>query len=795
MMNHRPSETPAKPRDFIREIVARDVEAGTYGGRVATRFPPEPNGYLHIGHAKSICLNFGIAEEFGGVCHLRFDDTNPTTESLEYVEAIKEAVHWLGYDWGEHLYFASDYFEQLYQFAEELIRKGLAYVDSLSEEEIREYRGTVTEPGRESPYRNRSVEENLDLFRRMRAGEFKDGEHVLRAKIDMASPNMLLRDPILYRIRHAHHYRTGDEWCIYPMYDFAHPLSDAIEHITHSICTLEFENNRAIYDWLLDHLVEPPRPHQYEFARLELDYTVMSKRKLLQLVEEGLVDGWDDPRMPTLMGMRRRGITPEAIRRFCDIIGVAKTNSRVKYELFEHTVRDDLNYRSPRVMCVLRPLRVVITNYPEDQVEWLDAAYWPRDIPKEGSRKVPFARVIYIERDDFMENPPKKYYRLSPGREVRLRHSYVIRCDEVIKNDAGEVVELRCTYDPETLNARPKGRKVKGTIHWVSADHAIPVEVRLYDRLFVKENPDDVEEGKTFKDYLNPRSLEVIRGARVEPSVAYDPADTRYQFERLGYFIQDSVDSRPDALVFNRIVALRDSWSKEQVAGGRSQVAGGRSRGAGGEASVGAVSRTPADGETRGTDEGRSHARERARAENPALAAAYRRYIEELGLSERDADLLTGDEATMRFFEAAIAAYDNPPLVGRWMTNALQRLLKDADVDALPFGPAAFGRLVALVDEGVLSTNLGKEVLAEMAQSGASPDEIVDDRGLRQISDEQALRQTVSEVLAAHSDKVAAYRAGKTGLLGFFVGQVMRSTQGKANPRLVNELLKDALAE
>ncbi|NOX61019.1 MAG: glutamine--tRNA ligase/YqeY domain fusion protein [Chloroflexi bacterium] len=781
------SESSDKPRDFIREIVARDVEAGTYGGRVATRFPPEPNGYLHIGHAKSICLNFGIAEEFGGVCHLRFDDTNPTTESLEYVEAIKEAVHWLGYDWGEHLYFASDYFEQLYEFAEALIRQGLAYVDSLSEEEIREYRGAVTEPGRESPYRNRSVEENLDLFRRMRAGEFKDGEHVLRAKIDMASPNMLMRDPILYRIRHAHHYRTGDAWCIYPMYDFAHPLSDAIENITHSICTLEFENNRAIYDWLLDHLVQPPRPHQYEFARLELDYTVMSKRKLLQLVEEGLVSGWDDPRMPTLMGMRRRGITPDAIRRFCDIIGVAKTNSRVKYELFEHTVRDDLNYRSPRVMCVLRPLRVVITNYPEDQTEWLDAPYWPRDIPKEGSRKVPFERVIYIERDDFMENPPKKYYRLSPGREVRLRHSYVIRCDEVIKNDAGEVVELRCTYDPETLNAQPKGRKVKGTIHWVSAAHSIPVEVRLYDRLFLKANPDDVEEGKTFKDYLNPHSLVVIRGARIEPSVARDPADTRYQFERQGYFIQDSVDSRPDALVFNRIVALRDSWSKEQRARTREQEVRSQKQEARRE-------EPGASKEPRATDEGRSRARELARAQNPALAAAYHRYVNELNLSEQDADLLTGDEATMRFFEAAIAAHDHPVSVARWMNNALQRLLKDAPIDSLAFGPHAFARLVALVDEGVISANAGKETLNEMARTGASPEEIVDARGLRQISDEAALRETIAEVLAAHPDKVAAYRGGKTGLLGFFVGQVMRSTQGKANPRLVNDLLKEALA-
>ncbi|MDI9549416.1 MAG: glutamine--tRNA ligase/YqeY domain fusion protein, partial [Chloroflexota bacterium] len=461
----------AEPVDFIREIIREDMRKGTYGGKVLTRFPPEPNGWLHIGHAKSITLNFGVAAEFGGLCNLRFDDTNPETEDPAFVEAIQRDIRWLGFDWDDRLYFASDYFDQFYEFAVQLVKMGKAYVDSLSEEEIREYRGTVLTPGRPSPYRVRSVEENLDLLARMRRGEFPDGAHVLRAKIDMASPNMKKRDPLLYRIRHAHHYRTGDKWCIYPFYDYAHPLSDAIEGITHSICTLEFENNREIYDWLVDNLIEPPQPRQYEFARLNLDYTVMSKRKMLQLVNEGYVSGWDDPRMSTIAGLRRRGITPEAIRTFSEKVGVAKANSRVDIALLEYCIRDDLNYRAPRVMCVLRPLKVVITNYPEGQVEQLDAPYWPHDVPKEGSRPVPFSREIYIERDDFMEDPPKSFYRLAPGREVRLRYAYIIRCDEVIKDpQTGEVTELRCTYDPATQGgAAPQGRKVRGAIHWVSA--------------------------------------------------------------------------------------------------------------------------------------------------------------------------------------------------------------------------------------------------------------------------------------------------------------------------------------
>ena len=548
------------PSNFIKEIIRRDIEEGRYGGKVVTRFPPEPNGYLHIGHAKSICLNFGLAREFGGVCHLRMDDTNPETESMEYVRAIQEDVRWLGFDWGDRMFYASDYFEQLYEWAEELIRQGKAYVDDLSAEEIRQYRGTLTEPGRESPYRSRSVEENLDLFRRMRAGEFPDGSKVLRAKIDMASGNLNLRDPVMYRIKRARHYRTGDTWCIYPTYDWAHGQSDSIEGITHSICTLEFEDHRPLYDWFLEQLgVHHPR--QIEFARLKLSYTVLSKRKLTELVEGGYVRGWDDPRMPTIAGLRRRGYTPESIRDFCARIGVAKKESTVDVALLEHCLREDLNRRAERRMAVLRPLRVVIENFPEGRVEELEAVNNPED-PSAGTRRVPFSRVLYIERDDFMEDPPKKFYRLAPGREVRLRYAYFLRCVDVVKDDRGEVVELRCTYDPATRGGNaPDGRKVKATIHWVSAAHAVEAEVRLYDRLFTHPDPDGVKDD--FKNHLNPRSLEVLTGCRLEPSLADARPGERYQFERLGYFCADP-DTRPGRPVFNRAVTLRDTWARIQ---------------------------------------------------------------------------------------------------------------------------------------------------------------------------------------------------------------------------------------
>ncbi|HXW08672.1 MAG TPA: glutamine--tRNA ligase/YqeY domain fusion protein [Vicinamibacterales bacterium] len=549
--------------DFIRTIINEDVRAGKHGGRVATRFPPEPNGYLHIGHAKSICLNFGVAAEFGGTCNLRFDDTNPTTEDVEYADSIEADVRWLGFDWDDRLYYASDYFETLYGYAVHLIRRGLAYVDSLTSEEMREYRGTLTQPGRESPYRTRTVDENLDLFARMRAGEFEDGAHVLRAKIDMGSPNLNMRDPVLYRIRRAHHHRTGDAWCIYPMYDFAHPPSDAIERITHSLCTLEFEDHRPLYDWLVENLPVPSRPQQIEFARLNLTYTVTSKRKLLDLVEEGHVTGWDDPRMPTIVGMRRRGYTPEAVRTFCDRIGVAKRENVVDVTLLEHAVREDLNRRAPRVMGVLNPLTVVIENYPEDRVEEFDVVNNPEDAGA-GTRRVPFSRVLYIERDDFMEDPPKKFFRLAPGREVRLRGAYFITCTRVVKDAGGTITELRCTYDPATRGGdAPDGRKVKSTLHWVSGAHALTIEVRLYDRLFRSPTPGAAGD---FRADLNPDSLAVLRDCRIEPSVAGAGPGTRYQFERLGYYCVDP-DSTPERLVFNRTVSLKDTWAKIQARG------------------------------------------------------------------------------------------------------------------------------------------------------------------------------------------------------------------------------------
>jgi len=557
------TQTEASPpsTDFIREMIDGHLKTNRFQGRVATRFPPEPNGYLHIGHAKSICLNFGIAAQYRGPCNLRMDDTDPSGESLEYVESIINDVRWLGFDWEDRLFYASNYFEQLYQFAVQLIKEGKAYVCSLSADEIREQRGTLTEPGKESPYRNRSIEENLDMFARMRAGEFEDGAHVLRGKIDMTSPNITMRDPVLYRIKRATHYRTGAQWCLYPMYDFAHCLSDSIEKITHSICTLEFENNRPLYDWILDELKVESHPQQIEFARLNLTYTILSKRRLIELVVKGYVTGWDDPRMPTIAGMRRRGYTPEAIRNFCERIGVAKNDSLIDMALLEYCVRENLNEKAPRVMAVLNPLRVIIDNYPEGQTEEFDSPYHPQN-PGMGSRKVPFSQVLYIERNDFIENPPKKFYRLSPGKEVRLRYGYFIKCASVVKDpETGQAVELHCTYDPETRSGfAPDGRKVDATIHWVSADHSLPAELRLYDRLFKVPNP--VEGSSDFTELLNEQSFEILKSCRVEPSLANAAPGSRFQFERVGYFCVDPVDSYNKTLVFNRIVTLRDSWAK-----------------------------------------------------------------------------------------------------------------------------------------------------------------------------------------------------------------------------------------
>ena len=562
-MSEPPSTVePARPQDFIREIVAEDLKEGRHGRRVNTRFPPEPNGYLHIGHAKSICLNFGVAEEFGGLCNLRFDDTNPAKEDVEYVDSIQEDVGWLGFDWGDRLFYASDYFDQMYRYAEQLISDGKAYVDSLTADQIREYRGSLTSPGRNSPYRDRSVEESLDLFRRMRAAEFPDGTHVLRAKIDMASPNINMRDPTLYRIRHATHHRTQDAWCIYPTYDYAHPISDAIEGITHSLCTLEFEDHRPLYDWVVDSLGRDggfrSRPQQIEFARLNLNYTVMSKRKLLALVEQDLVRSWNDPRLPTIAGLRRRGYTPEAVRDFCTRIGVAKKENVVDVALLEHTVREDLNRRAQRGLAVLRPLRVEIENYPEGQVEYVDAVNNPENSAA-GARKIPFSRVIYIEADDFMKDPPKKFFRLSPGSEVRLRYAYILKCERVITDQAGTPIELTCTIDAESLNGATAARRVKGTIHWVSAAHAIDAEVRLYDRLFRSENPGD--NGRDPLTDLNPESLTVLTGCKVESMLASAPPGARFQFERQGYFCIDT-DSQPGAPVFNRTVTLKDTWAR-----------------------------------------------------------------------------------------------------------------------------------------------------------------------------------------------------------------------------------------
>ena len=770
--------TDAAGRDFIREIIHDDLKRGVRQG-VVTRFPPEPNGYLHIGHAKSICLNFTIAREFEGRCHLRFDDTNPATEDEEFARSIENDIRWLGFDWGEHLYYASDYFEKFYAFAEHLVKEGKAYVDSLNEVEIREYRGTVSEPGRESPYRERSVEENLDLLRRMRAGEFEDGDHVLRARIDMAATNMLMRDPLLYRIRNMHHYRTGNEWAIYPMYDFAHCLEDAIEHVTHSLCTLEFENNRALYDWVIENTPVPSQPRQYEFARLNLNYTITSKRKLRQLVEEGHVAGWDDPRMPTLSGLRRRGYTPASIRDFCERVGVAKTHNVIDVALLEFAIRNDLNMKVKRTLAVLDPLEVVLENYPEDQEETLEAEDYPRDVPLEGTRELPFSRVLYIERDDFREDPPKGFFRLAPGREVRLRYGYFIRCEEVVKNEAGEVIQLRCTYDPETRGGKaPDGRKVKGTIHWVSARHALDAEVRLYDRLFSVESPGA---GDTdFLEHLNPESLQVLEGCKLEPSLGQAQVGEAFQFERKGFFTADS-DSQPGALVFNRTVTLRDTWAKL------------RGRGEAEEREARAEERAAAKAAVKERQRAESGEVEAERELTLEQRATMERYRDHHGLSEHDAALLASNESLCRVFEQALTRHDNARSVASWVLNVLLAELKERSLDDLPFGGTELGELAALVDSGEITGTAGKKVFAELLEKGGQPAEIVEARGLRVLSS-AALEKAVDEVLDAHPDKVDELRGGKMALFGFFMGQVMRSTGGRADAQAAKALLTTRLS-
>ena len=761
--------------DFIRQIVAADVESGRHGGRVVTRFPPEPNGYLHVGHATHICLNFGIAEEFGGRCHLRYDDTNPEKESEEFVRAIQEDIRWLGFEWGEHLYFASDYFERMYGCAESLIERGLAYVDSQPTEAIREGRGTVTEPGVPSPYRGRSPEENLDLFRRMRAGEFDDGAHVLRGKIDMASPNMLMRDPVFYRIRRAHHYRQGDEWCIYPLYDYAHCLEDAFEGITHSICTLEFENNRELYDWVLEHVgFEEPRPHQYEWAGLDLEGAVLSKRFIKPLVDSGVVSGWDDPRLATVAAYRRRGVPPEALRLLSELVGVSKTGAKTEEAKLDFAIREVLNATAPRVMAVLDPLKVVLTNYPAGETEEIDAPLFPHDVPREGSRPVPFTRELWIERTDFEEDPPKGFRRLVPGGDVRLRYAYVIHCDEVIKDEGGRVVELRCSYDPDTRGgATPDGRKVKGTVQWVSVPHALAAEVRLFDRLLLDFDIAELGEDEELdpSEHMNPASLVVMPDARIEPSVANDPSDTRYQFERTGYFWRDPVDGRRDRPVFNRIVALKDTWARRDTTPAKSEKAPPKA-GRTGAASTSA-------------DAGR-----RVRDLSPEVAARFERYRSEFGVIDEHAELLA---RSPDFFEAALAEHRDATAVASWIVVDLRGLLGDRMLSELPFGGGAVGRLAALVDAGRVTRRAAKDVLARMVEEGGEPEAWVEAMGLERLSDREALGAIIESVLAGRPDKVDEYRDGKKGLIGFFVGEVMKQSGGAADPARAKRMLSERL--
>ncbi len=773
----RDADEVARKTNFLTDIVDADLAAGRCK-RVVTRFPPEPNGFLHIGHAKAIGVNHGLATAYDGLFRLRFDDTNPLTEDARFVEAISADIAWLGCAWEPPVRHASDYFDFIYASAQTLVRKGLAYVDDQSKADLATSRGTITEPGVNSPFRERSPEENLDLLGRMKAGEFEDGSRVLRAKIDMSAADMLLRDPLLYRIRHVTHHRTGDTWCIYPMYDFAHCLEDAYEEVTHSLCSLEFETRRGIYDWVLDNTLEgealAKRPHQYEFARLNIEYTVTSKRKLAELVNDGHVSGWDDPRMPTIAGLRRRGVTAEAIRAFIDLVGISKTNSLVDIGKFDYCLREDLSPRSPRVMCVLDPLEVVITTWHPEDSEEIEAPYWPHDIPKEASRTIFFERRIYIDRGDFSEDPPKGWHRLAPGGEVRLRHAYVIRVNEVEKDGEGNIVRLLCSHDPATRFGQVDGRKVKGTIHWVSASHSVACEVRLYDRLFAAAAPGAERD---FKLDLNPDSLAVVQGARVEDSVAADGPQSRYQFERVGYFIPDSEDSAPSALVFNRVVSLRDTWGKKTGAVARAAPRATKQR----APQVSGPQTTIAD------------ERVRARAANPVLAAAFARYTADLRLTEEDSDRLTGDANLVAFVDAAIAVHDDGPAVAKWAINELLRELKERPLGELPFSGAAFGALVALVEAGEISAAAGKDVFSEMIADGGEPAAIVERRGLRQVSDTDALGAIVDSVIDANADKVALYRGGKTGLLGFFMGQVMRASQGKANPGLVNTLLTEKL--
>ncbi len=746
-----------KSKDFLRRVVEEDLNAGKYQ-EVVTRFPPEPNGFPHIGHAKSITINFGIAKEYGGHCNLRMDDTNPTTEDTQYVEALKDAVQWLGFEWDKNVRYTSDYFHQIYAYAVELIKMGKAYVDSTSEEEMRELRGTVTKAGRRSKYANRTVEENLELFERMKNGEFKDGEHVLRAKIDMASPNMKMRDPLLYRIRHAHHFRAGDEWAIYPMYDFAHCLSDYIEGVSHSICTLEFENNRDIYDWVLDTLgLKPTRPYQHEFARLGINYTVMSKRKLLELVEGGVVSGWDDPRLPTIAGYKRRGYTPESILNFCDSIGVAKANSTVDVAQLEFAIRDDLNKKVPRVMCVLNPLKVTIENY--EGGEEIEASYYPHDVPKEGTRKLPFSKEIYIDQADFEEEPEKGYFRLTPNQPVRLKYAYIITCKEVIKDDKGNVIEIKAEYHANSKSGEDtSGIKVKSAIQWVEATSAKKVEVRVYDRLFKNEAPEGIED-------INPNSLKIIKDALIEPAVITEKPDVRFQFEREGYFYADPVDYSDENPVFNKIVGLKESSAKKKKAPKK--------------APKSETKKVQIDGEVVPMTQ-----------EEQAL---FDKYTNELKLNSEVANTLARDKQLSSFYEEALFTVDSPVGIANIITNDVARELKQKELSELKYSPKQIAQLIKMVDDELISTKIAKQVFEEMSKSGEEPTKIVESKGLIQISDPAVILPIIDEVIEKNPENVEKFRAGNTKLLGFFVGQVLKATKGKGNPKVVNELVGERL--
>jgi len=747
----------SESKDFLRTIVNEDLKSGKYK-EVITRFPPEPNGFPHIGHAKSICINFGIASDYQGHCNLRMDDTNPTKEDTKYVEALKDAVEWLGFDFDNKVHFTSDYFPKLYDYAVQLIKMGKAYVDSLTEEEIRQYRGSVTEKGRRSKYADRSVEENLDLFEKMKNGEFKDGEHVLRAKIDMSAANMKMRDPLLYRIRHAHHFRAGDKWSIYPMYDFAHCLSDYIEGVSHSMCTLEFENNRDIYDWVLDTLeLKLPRPYQYEFARLNINYTVMSKRKLLELVNSGQVSGWDDPRLPTIAGYKRRGYTPESILNFCDQIGIAKANSMVDVSQLEFCIRDDLNKKVPRVMCVLDPLKVTIENY--EGSEEIDASYYPHDVPKEGSRKLPFSKEIYIERDDFMENPPKDYFRLTPKQPVRLRHGFIITCKEVIKDNNGNICEIRAEYYPESKSGEDSsGIKVKSAIHWVSAAQAKTVEVRIYDRLFNNEAPNGVED-------INPNSLQVIKNALIEPALITKRPDERFQFERQGYFYADPILYTDENPVFNKIVGLKDSWSKKKK-----------------------ITKIVSEPQTK-----KVHVDGKVTPMTQEQKKLFDRYNLDLNLNSEVANTLARDENLSYFYEETLSALNSPVALANIVTNEVARELKQMKLGELKFDAKQISQLVKMVDDEIISSKIAKQVFEEMAKSGEDPTHIVETKGLIQICDPSKISPIIDEIIAKNPDNLAKFKAGNNKLLGFFVGQVLKATQGRANPKIVNSLVMKKL--